>query len=69
MLRAAGSQSFQRRQRAVQIFLVPVFEETGIYGGVDAGTPQVAQFRLLGGQADGVRPGTDGDNRIRWERF
>ena len=43
---------------------MPVFEETGIYGGVDAGTPQAAQLRLLGGQANGVRPGADGDDRV-----
>ena len=38
---------------------MPVFEGTGKYGGVVAGTPQVAQRRLLGGQADGVRSGAD----------
>ena len=43
---------------------MPVFEGTGKYGGVDAGTPQVAQRRLLGGQADGVRSGADGDDRV-----
>ena len=58
------SQLSQCFQRAVQVFLVPVFEETGINAGVDAGTPQVAQLRLLGGQANGVRPGTDGDDRV-----
>ena len=43
---------------------MPVFEGTGKYGGVVAGTPQVAQRRLLGGQADGVRSGADGDDRV-----
>ena len=51
------------------VLLVPVFEATGIHGGVDAGTPQVAQRCLLGGQADGVRPGADGDNSVELNVF
>ena len=43
---------------------MPVFEGTGKYAGVVAGTPQVAQLCLLGGQADGVRLGVDGDDRV-----